>query len=193
MDLPAPCQRHRRSHTDSKPILNRAGPCTVNRSCQFGKKPMIPGKCKRLAEVGFPDCRGLQARCKGEGRSGTGTRPPCTCGGRGGRWPRRGRCCWRCCCRTRAMRSAPEAFKQAARAQLPPVGCSVGETDEDLRARPIEVYRSISPTGRCPPILPISRQDAPWCGRRTARRHRWWWTRLPAGGSIPLEALRPGL
>ena len=85
----------------------------------------------------------------------------------------------------------PEAFRQAARAQLPAVGCGAGETDEDLRrgllkfiadfanwdiaARPayLEVSRALvrAAHGAEPPLV-----VDPFAG----------------GGSIPLEALRLG-
>ena len=85
----------------------------------------------------------------------------------------------------------PEAFRQAARAQLPAVGCGVGETDEDLRrgllkfisdfanwdvaAHPayLEVSRALvrAAHGAEPPLV-----VDPFAG----------------GGSIPLEALRLG-
>ena len=85
----------------------------------------------------------------------------------------------------------PEAFRQAARAQLPSVGCSAGETDDDLRrgllkfiadfanwdvaARPayLQVSRALvrAAHGEEPPLV-----VDPFAG----------------GGSIPLEALRLG-
>ena len=62
-----------------------------------------------------------------------GTRPSCICGGRAGRWPPPGLCCWRCCCPTPANRPCPDEFRTQARAVLLNLPGRPDRWDDELR------------------------------------------------------------
>ena len=151
---------------------------------------MIPKECKRLAEVDFPiaEVSRHAAREKSIRHGHPSTLHLW--------WARRPLASSRAVLLALLLPDpcdahCPEAFKQAARAQLPSVGCSAGETDEDLRrgllkfiadfanwdvaAHPayLEVGRALvrAAHGEEPPLV-----VDPFAG----------------GGSIPLEALRLG-
>ncbi len=66
---------------------------------------MIPKECKRLAEVDFPIAV-VSKHAAREKSIRHGHPSPCISGGRGGRWRLAGRCCWRCSCPIRAIRTA---------------------------------------------------------------------------------------
>ena len=151
---------------------------------------MIPKACKRLAEVDFPiaDVSRHAAREKSIRHGHPSTLHLW--------WARRPLASSRAVLLALLLpdpcdAQCPEAFRQAARAQLPSVGCSAGETDDDLRrgllkfiadfanwdvaARPayLQVSRALVRVahGEEPPLV-----VDPFAG----------------GGSIPLEALRLG-
>ena len=97
-----------------------------------GGKPVIPKACKRLAEVDFPiaEVSRHAAREKSIRHGHPSTLHLW--------WARRPLASSRAVLLALLLPDpcdahCPETFKQAARAQLPSVGCSAGEADEELR------------------------------------------------------------
>ena len=134
-------------------------------------------------------------RC-GRSPFGTGIRLRCTCGGRGGRWRRRGRCCWLCCCRIRGIRSARTGSgrRLGRRCWSCPGGRRGGMLSWGrMPGCGAGCWHSspILPTGTMRASRPIWRPGAGWCGRRIrGRRRRWWLTPLPA--AVPFRWKRCG-
>ena len=147
---------------------------------------MIPKACKRLAEVDFPiaDVSRHAAREKSIRHGHPSTLHLW--------WARRPLASSRAVLLPEPCDAqCPEAFRQAARAQLPSVGCSAGETDDDLRRGLLKFIADFAnwDVAARPAYLQVSRALV-----RAAHGDEVPLVVDPfaGGGSIPLEALRLG-
>ena len=155
-----------------------------------GGTSVIPKACKRLAEVDFPiaDVSRHAAREKSIRHGHPSTLHLW--------WARRPLASSRAVLLALLLPDpcdphCPEAFKQAARAQLPSVGCSAGETDGDLRRGLLKFIADFAnwDVAAHPAYLQVSRALV-----RAAHGEEPPLVVDPfaGGGSIPLEALRLG-
>ena len=151
---------------------------------------MIPKECKRLAEVDFPiaEVSRRAAREKSIRHGHPSTLHLW--------WARRPLASSRAVLLALLLPDpcdahCPEAFRQAARAQLPSVGCHAGETDEDLRRGLLKFIADFAnwDVAAHPAYLQASRALV-----RAAHGEEPPLVVDPfaGGGSIPLEALRLG-
>ena len=151
---------------------------------------MVPRECKRLAEVDFPiaEVSRHAAREKSIRHGHPSTLHLW--------WARRPLASSRAVLLALLLPDpcdahCPEAFKQAARAQLPSVGCSAGETDGDLRRGLLKFIADFAnwDVAAHPAYLQASRALV-----RAAHGEEPPLVVDPfaGGGSIPLEALRLG-
>ena len=150
---------------------------------------MIPRECKRLAEVDFPiaEVSRHAAREKSIRHGHPSTLHLW--------WARRPLASSRAVLLALLLPDpcdthCPEAFKQAARAQLPSVGCSAGETDGGLRRGLLKFIADFAnwDVAAHPAYLQVSRALV----RAAHGEEPLVVDPFAGGGSIPLEALRLG-
>ena len=147
----------------------------------------------RKSEVSSPRSRGTR---RGRSRSGTGTRRPCTCGGRVGRWPPRRAVLMALLLPDPCDPHCPEVFRREARQILlgmhgrPKGWADALRSEEGLRRVLLKFIADFANWDRAADRTWIDTGRGAGARRRTARSRPWSWT--PSRGAARFRSKRCG-